>query len=195
MGYDLYITRGASWCDEAREPITLGQWEACVASDPELRFQGEMGVGFAVWSGPSRLDGPWIAYSEGNLYSKKPDAQLIEKMTAVAALLGARVVGEEGESYLAGGEVRRTAPPSLWRRFKGRLSGVLSRGAEPVDPATLPFRVGDRVRDFLGRVAVVERIDTRAEHGLGVIDLRYENGTVSSFSVVAHGLEPFEQRQ
>lgn len=192
MGYDLFVTRGVDGFDEEREPITLQEWEKYVASDSELRFHGEMGDGFAVWCGPSQLEGPWIAHSDGNLHSKNPDPPLIEKMTAIAARLGARVVGEEGETYLPGGRVEKPAPPTRLQKIRRRLSNLFSRSPEPADPETLPFRVGDRVKDFLGRVAVVERIDTRAEHGLGVIDVRYENGHVLSFAVVAHSLEPVD---
>jgi len=194
MGYDLFITRGVDWFDETRELITLQEWEKYVASDSELQLHSEMGDGFAVWSGPSQLEGPWIAYSDGNLHAKNPDPQLIEKMTAVATKLGARVVGEGGEAYLPGGRVEKPAPPTRLQKIKRRLSNFFAGSPEPADAETLPFRVGDRVKDFLGRVAVVERIDTRAEHGLGVIDVRYEDGNVRSFAVVANGLEPVDDR-
>ena len=37
MGYDLHITRRASWADEDGPEIGLKEWAAYVASDAEVR--------------------------------------------------------------------------------------------------------------------------------------------------------------
>ncbi|MGA2498431.1 MAG: hypothetical protein ABSH20_11855 [Tepidisphaeraceae bacterium] len=39
MGYDLHITRAANWIDSKKKPITLNQWKAYVASDPEMALE------------------------------------------------------------------------------------------------------------------------------------------------------------
>jgi hypothetical protein len=61
--------------------------------------------------------------------------------------------------------------------------------------ASLPFRVGDRVSDTWGKRAIVTEIDATAEHGLGRIRLRYDDGRELSYAVVAHDLKRVLDRE
>ena len=193
MGYEVYVTRGKRWWDEVKTEISLAEWRRCVAADPKLKLDESMGDGFAVWSGPSEHESPWIAWSAGNLHSKNPDAALLEKMLGIAATLKAKVQGEEGEVYLAGGKVKKYSP-GLAERTRTWFANVFAKAPEPLDASEIPFKVGDKVRDHAGRVATVEVIDLRAEHGLGSISVRYDDGHVASFMAVAHGFEPLTDR-
>ena len=58
--------------------------------------------------------------------------------------------------------------------------------------AALPFQVGDRVADTWGNQGVVTEIDPSAEHGLGRIRLRYDDGRQLDHTVVAHDLKRVE---
>ena len=48
------------------------------------------------------------------------------------------------------------------------------------------LKVGDRVKDVWGALGTVIRIDAAAEHGLGLLTVRYDDGRVISASLVAH---------
>ena len=137
MGYELHITRGANWHDEAEEPITLDEWIAYVKSDPEMRLDGfaeatlEDGSVFrtedpslAVWVAYSGdgVDGnhAWMWHFEGNVQAKSPDREIVAKMWRIAQSLRARLVGDEGEEYGPDGkEIRPEPPKSLWKRLFG----------------------------------------------------------------------------
>ena len=99
MGYDLHITRAEHWSDDGGGGITADEWRAVIERDPELRLAGYNGPLFAVWTGPSRYEEPWLDWSTGNIMSKNPDGPLIRKMIAIATLLGAKVQGDDGEVY------------------------------------------------------------------------------------------------
>ncbi len=135
MGYELYITRGANWYDEVKEPITLEEWFAYIKSDPEMRLDGfceaPLGDG-SVFRGEDPSIAVWVAYSEdgvgdnhawmwhrrGNIGAKNPDREIVAKMWRIAQSLGARVVGEEDEEYGPDGEEIRPEPPkSFWKRL------------------------------------------------------------------------------
>lgn len=138
MGYELHITRGANWHDEAKEPITLDEWIAYVKSDPEMRLDGfaeatledgsvlrSENPSLAVWvvySGDG-VDGnhAWMWHFEGNVQAKSPDREIVAKMWRIAQALRARLVGDEGEEYGPDGkEIRPERPKSFWKRLFGR---------------------------------------------------------------------------
>lgn len=63
MGYDVHITRAEDWAEPGGEQISLDEWLAYVAADPELRLDGAAGLevpgegtlhveaaGLAVWT-------------------------------------------------------------------------------------------------------------------------------------------------
>ena len=116
MGYDLHITRAPEWTESADDPITLAEWLAAVNADPEMRLDGFAEAdtpdgatvryeneGLAVWTAYSahEEDGnmAWFDYHRGTIVVKNPDEEVIEKMKQLAAQLGAKVLGDEGEEY------------------------------------------------------------------------------------------------
>lgn len=115
MGYDLHITRKSDWPLRGND-ITLDEWLAVVAADPEMRLDGfaEASLadgqvlrtedpGLAVWTAHPRhgLDGfkAWMCLSGGNIDTKNPDEEVRRKLWRLAQALNARVQGDDGEFY------------------------------------------------------------------------------------------------
>lgn len=190
MGYSLYITRGSAWFGEGPQ-IPLEEWKRYVDHDTELQFDESPGENFVVWSGPSKHDKPWLSWQDGYIESKYPDTSLIRKMHAIAQALDAKVLGDDGEEYDAIGETELPKGPTWRQRIRTWWVNATAKGATPVDPATLPFKVGDRVRSIVGPwYGTVTAIDVRAEHGLGRITVRRDSGSIIHQAAIAHGLLP-----
>jgi hypothetical protein len=184
MGYDLHITRRDAWADAGRD-IPLEEWLTLVGADPELRLRTDHGTGDVMWTGgPDRRE-RWLRWDDGNVSTKNPDEALVAKMVAIAERLQAHVQGDDGEVYpLDPDMIRAPRPGSFHHRLLGWLDRVRRRPTSP-GPA-LPFGVGARVRDVWGQEAVVLAIDASAEHGLGAIRVRYEDGRELTYSASAH---------
>ena len=189
MGYDLHITRRKQWSSKG-DDITSDEWLAYAQRDPDLRLQPENGPYFAVWSGASTLDGPWLDWSDGNIYTKNPDGALVDKMVAIARHLNAEVQGDDGEIYDQGIDAPRQ--PELSLREHLAIWFARFRPTRPLqiphDP--LPFQAGDTVRDTWGNTHIVIQLDPKAMHGAGVIRTRRQDGTELSHMMIAHGLVP-----
>jgi hypothetical protein len=110
MGYDVHITRAAHFHESAANPITEAEWLDLVAADPELCLaephEPMYFEGMVVWNQPIEGYGkPWFDWLGGKVYTKRPQGPIIEKMVAIAQLLGARVQGDFAEEYLPDGRV------------------------------------------------------------------------------------------
>lgn len=102
MGYDLHITRKLYWADKEGPDIALAEWLTIVESDPELTWSElnrTTSPYKADWSGPGKYP-CWLDYAHGNVYTKNPTDEMIEKMVQIAKLLDATVQGDDGEEYL-----------------------------------------------------------------------------------------------
>lgn len=116
MGYDVHITRAAEWSESETNPISLDEWLAYVASDPEMRLDGfaeaEAPDGAVIrieseglsvwlaWPDEGRADGhAWMDHREGRIVVKNPDPAILKKMCLIAERLQAHVQGDEGEEY------------------------------------------------------------------------------------------------
>jgi hypothetical protein len=116
MGYDVYITRKENACDQEGPSISLEEWLAFVAHDPEMRVDGyaEATVGdgetlriespgLSAWlkySGHGKNGNmAWFYFDAGNISVKNPDAEILRKMGAIAQALSAKVQGDDGELY------------------------------------------------------------------------------------------------
>ena len=111
MGYDLHITRADEWSESESRPISLEEWLAVVADDPELHRDpadaNSQWPGFVYWADPSQPVEEWwqwLCHERGEIVTKSPDAPLRRKMHELAARLGARVLGDDGEEYGADGQ-------------------------------------------------------------------------------------------
>jgi hypothetical protein len=92
MGYDFHITRRDNWYDEGAD-ISADEWLKYVESDPELSIDESNGKYFAIWKED------WLDWRRGEIYTKNPRKNLVEKMIQIANRLNAKVQGDEGEVY------------------------------------------------------------------------------------------------
>jgi hypothetical protein len=191
MGYSLYITRREHWHDDSGPEITLPEWQQVVESDATLSWEPDLGNHFATWSDASSPEPPWLAWNNGNLESKYPPVEFIQKMVSLASRLDARVVGEEGELYGSDGAATPVLPgPSKRTGFWSNLKMLFFSGQTAPSP---PFAVGARVRGIRGRLGTVTKINLKSQGGMGEIRVRYDDGQSASYSAVAHILEPVER--
>jgi hypothetical protein len=114
MGWEVHITRADHWTESEQRPITSTEWLAIVATDSELRIDDDNVPHFAVWSGQfSYPDGAGFDWSDGCVTTKNPDRAILGKMLELAAKLGAKVQGDDGEVYNVAEELPESA--ETWR--------------------------------------------------------------------------------
>jgi hypothetical protein len=104
MGYDLHITRAEDWGESEKTPITMEEWKAVIAADPELELDPNndrrLDRFSANWVDPvSREERGWFAWSDGEISTKNPDRAQLGKMLQIAERLGAQVQGDDREKY------------------------------------------------------------------------------------------------
>ena len=198
MGYELHITRARRWTDSERHPITIEEWRACVSTDAELEMTGVAeaaspgGVlryespGLAVWRAHPEREETWFDCRNGEIVVKSPDDAIIAKMIGLAAQLGGRVQGDDGEIYEKPGRPPVAPKASLRERLESWAAKL--RPGSDVARQPLPFNVGDRVRDPWGHEGTIAAIDVEAEHGLGHVHVRFDTGREATFCAAAHGL-------
>lgn len=187
MGYDLHITRRKDW-SAAGSDISSEEWLKYVEGDPELMLFPQDGRYFARWNGKSTHSDPWLDWFDGCIYSKNPDEALIDKMTAIARELQARVQGDDGEIYQSGHEPPIYPQPSILLRLGNWLRAL--RPAPRIKEIVPPFRLGDRVVDGFHKEATVTEIDPKSNHGLGKVKIRYDDGRELTYALAASGLTP-----
>jgi hypothetical protein len=109
LAYSLHIHRRTDWSDRGQD-ITLAEWQALCEADPTLDLTGvavarnpSTGEEIAIRSeGMARWDGPvttWFEWTRGQIGIPTTDATVFAKVSEIAAKLGARVQGDEGEFY------------------------------------------------------------------------------------------------
>jgi hypothetical protein len=137
----------------------------------------------------------WISHFRGNFSIKNPDEECLAKMRQIAKALGARVQGDDGEFYdesdtAAAQASQMSSRPSIRQRASRVLISLFARKPRATADLKLDFDVGDRVRDTWGNVHTVIAIDRAAEHGMGVIRTRRDDGQELAHAIIAHGLTP-----
>lgn len=189
MGYDLHITRKKDWAREGEE-ITAEAWLAYVGNDEELTLSPQDGPHFVRWKGASKYPDAWLDWRDGNIYSKNPGEPLIDKMVRIAEALGAQLQGDDGEIYRSGHEAPERAKASFVERARNWVQKVRARAA--VNEIVPEYQVGDRVRDAYGKEALVVEIDGKANHGLGRVRVKYDDGRELAMALAASGLSRVE---
>lgn len=109
MGYDLHITRKDCWAEEEdNRCISAEEWKAYADSDPELtkdlESSDENDYIFVRQAGNWPL---WFNSRLGNIYTKNPDIDVIQKMVNISLALKAKVQGDDQEFYDFTGEPYR----------------------------------------------------------------------------------------
>lgn len=194
MSYNLHITRRRFWADDGNE-ITSTEWLAYVRDDSELRLSTERGPCFAVWTGTSDADEPWLDWSDGRIFTENPDAALVDKMVAMAGHFGASVQGDDGEIYENGSTPPRQQTRSRMERVKEALARALPARRAKIEHEPALFEVGDQVRDTWGNEHTVIGVDPKAVHGMGLIRTVRHDGTEHLHSMIAHGLSPIDDQK
>jgi len=104
MGYFLHITRRQHWVDQG-DDISFDEFVAYVRSDSEFTYPSQLGDDFADWRSPRTGYDSWLFWNSGQIDTKNPETEFIDKMVAIAKSLGAKVQGDDGEVYLSANEV------------------------------------------------------------------------------------------
>lgn len=192
MGYDVHITRARFWAENAAHPIAAEEWLAYIEKDPELEHFPDNCPYFARWSSKAGTPDSWLDWSSGNIYTKYPDEELIDKMVAIAGELQAKVQGDDGETYTSGHEPPAYPKQSIPDRLHGWLNAL--RPAPRIERIDPRFKVGDRVLGLFGKEATVLAIDSESNHGLGKVTIRYGDGREMAFMLDASGLSPLSRK-
>jgi len=108
MGYDLHITRRKEWIEKG-DDITFEEFVRQVQGDVEFRYPGENGDDYADWHSSKSGYESWLGWSDGQIHTKNPEPEFIDKMIAVARELHAKVQGDDGEVYLSATEIQKQA--------------------------------------------------------------------------------------
>lgn len=103
MSYDLHVTRKAHWADVDGPGISLAEWTTFAAGDPELVPDPDNDVEDFLWI--AHPGGPWALWwnARGEIMTSSVDEPVLGKLLAIAAALGARVLGDDDEHYVAVG--------------------------------------------------------------------------------------------
>jgi hypothetical protein len=183
VGYDIHITKAREWTESEKNPVPIEKWLAMVRSSGDLELREDR---HGAWTGHPEQHDVWFLFDRGEITAKNPDEPTLARAIALAAALDARVVGDDGEVYEETGAPPAPAKVSLGARVSAWLGRL--KPAPTVAAIDAPFTVGDRVRDSWGHEATVIFVDVHAEHGLGAIRVRYDDGRELQSAAIAHGL-------
>jgi len=104
MGYSIHIVRQTA--DGSEVPITLDEWKAYVASDPDLvypepghpNYSGETLALLPSESAPPE-DWQWLSWGSGSISSDYPQLPMLKKMAQAVRHFGAVVVSDDGDVW------------------------------------------------------------------------------------------------
>jgi hypothetical protein len=106
MGYDVHIVKTNHWLDAKNDPVTKQEVEILVEKDSELTwsqkdhadFTDENGVvvsNFAIiWK-----NNPCFWWYKDQIMCSHARKEQVIKMVQMSKIIGARVVGDDGERY------------------------------------------------------------------------------------------------
>ena len=98
-GYDLHITKKDFWADENGPCISREEWNNYVKTDSQIQRDDKNSTDdflvsleleqFPIWYNPDLCE----------IYTKNPSENAINKLIKISEVLGARVQGDDSESY------------------------------------------------------------------------------------------------
>jgi hypothetical protein len=106
MGYDIHIVRTNCWLDASENPITKEQVEAVIGKDKELSWSYKDYVDmedenekvtryFAInWNNT-----PCFLWHKDQIICSNASEEQVIKMVEISKALGAKVIGDDGETY------------------------------------------------------------------------------------------------
>ncbi len=107
MGYDIHIHRREFWADVGND-ISVEEWRALIAADPTLEEDGVIDWATADGEASQRTPTARLLDHEGERHfmlqrgeikAKNPSPLLVAKACEIAARLGGKVQGDDGEIY------------------------------------------------------------------------------------------------
>jgi hypothetical protein len=130
MAYDLHVVRTEDWTEAAGAPITKQDVDALIAADAELAWsttdyvdmRDDAGAVTRYWMISWRGQ-PCFWWYRDQMECSGPEEAQIAKLVQMARALGARVVGDDGETYPLEQPAAPSTPPSPqaprkpWWRF------------------------------------------------------------------------------
>jgi hypothetical protein len=174
MGYDVHLVKRGHGSDEGNA-FTTEEWNSIVR---------ELG---AV---------EWVSFFDGAVSSKYPSPEQLVALVRVAQAHGWSVQGDDGEEYgLDGQPIRETPGP---REHQGFFKGLIAAFANwrakrhirsSMKGVVCAFKAGDRVKDSCRTGGVVTKVDPDANHGMGLIKVRYPDGVELRYAFIGNGLE------
>ncbi len=180
MGYDFHITRREHWSDDGDE-ITAAEWLGHVERDSELQLSPDRGPYFTMWHGECEYEEPWFDWKDGQIYTKNPDKAIIDKMLAMARDFGAKVQGDDGETYESGEQAYQPPPafqvqpqPTLRQRLATRLVRFQPIQFLRFRLGMEAYRRGEKLLDVWGTEHTVIRIERW--HGARMLYTRRADG-------------------
>jgi hypothetical protein len=99
VGYDIHVTRAASWRENEKDRIQAKEWRALVEGDPELHPDPTSGEHAVRWRADDSPPGAWFDWYAGNVFTTNPDKAVLSKALQIASLLDAHVEGDDGTIY------------------------------------------------------------------------------------------------
>ncbi|MBN2293041.1 MAG: hypothetical protein JXM70_11485 [Pirellulales bacterium] len=140
MGYSIHIERHEErWDADSGGGIPLEEWKAFVDRDENMQFDNVADIttpdgdvfryeseGRVVWydkSGHGEADRKvWFDFHHGRIFANNPSPKTIQKMRQIASHFDARVMGEDGEEYVAEDEIpvtgrRSSSAKKPWWKF------------------------------------------------------------------------------
>jgi hypothetical protein len=202
MGYDIHITRKELWSDEDGPTISEDEWRKFIETDPDLELDSEASntrdqMFFATY----RRDQTVFGWMDGDIFTKNPERDVIQKAVQIAERLGAKVQGDDGEVYGPDGEPIREEAVHQWPPRPGLLSRIadwfrhqrtvrrVQETAKELRQTAPPFKVGDRVCDIWGAEGTVVEVDGKANYGIGRMRVRLDDGREAITGLVGSRFE------
>jgi len=176
MGYELHLvkTNSESWIDNVNQ-FTEQEWE-------KFRQKNTL---------PE-----WLYFSCGNISVKNPNQKQIATVVKIAKENGWHVQGDEEEIYSEDGSAtaQDVKKPSIFepvrKYFAERKARRSIRRAQ--QEIKIPLKVGDKVKSRWRTGGIVIKLDPEAEHGLGMIEVKWPDGTILGGFYVLHDFEKEE---
>jgi hypothetical protein len=108
MGYDVHVVLTAEWVDAASRPITHVAVDKLIADDKTLAWSSSDFVEMTEPDGSTKRyfmiqwNGvPTFWWYRTEILCKNPSEEQLLKLVEMATVLGARVLGDDGEQYQA----------------------------------------------------------------------------------------------
>lgn len=115
MGYDLHVSRARFWPDSEQNPISHAELVAALRArpgwSPAPSTTGKVADLPRVFQYDDPVDAraslAYVIWTEGRITVSKPGEASLPELLTVAGSLGAMVIGDYDEIYLADGSVVR----------------------------------------------------------------------------------------